>query len=88
MRYNLPIEVLYTIAPVIVVAVLFFFTVEKQNKVLEDVDNPDHEVIVTAQQWSWTFNYQDEPSAGGEDVYDVRHGRRRARRCGWSRTRA
>ena len=69
-RYNLPIEVLYTIAPLIVVAVLFFFTVEKQNKVLESVDNPDHEVIVTAQQWSWTFNYQDEPSAGGEDVYD------------------
>src|SRR5262245_65835914 len=26
-RYNLPIEVLYTIAPVIAVAVLFFFTV-------------------------------------------------------------
>jgi cytochrome c oxidase subunit 2 len=70
-RYNLPIEVLYTIAPLIVVAVLFFFTVEKQNKVLESVDNPDHEVIVTAQQWSWTFNYLDEESAGGEDVYDV-----------------
>ena len=46
-RYNLPIEVLYTVAPIIVVAVLFFFTVEKQNKVLEAVDNPDHEVIVT-----------------------------------------
>ena len=57
---------------------LFFFTVEKQNKVLESVDNPDHEVIVTAQQWSWTFNYQDEPSAGGEDVYDAGHQRRRA----------
>ena len=69
-RYNLPIEVLYTIAPIIVVAVLFFFTVEKQNKVLEAVDNPDHEVIVTGQQWSWTFNYQGEGGADGEDVYD------------------
>ncbi len=70
-RYNLPIEVLYTIAPIIVVAVLFFFTVEKQNKVLAEVANPDHEVIVTAQQWSWTFNYQKENGAGGEDVYDA-----------------
>jgi cytochrome c oxidase subunit II len=72
-RYNLPIEVLYTIAPIIVVAVLFFFTVEKQNKVLEAVDHPDHEVIVTAQQWSWTFNYQNEQDAAGKqvDVYDA-----------------
>ncbi|HEY7045152.1 MAG TPA: cytochrome c oxidase subunit II, partial [Nocardioidaceae bacterium] len=70
-RYNLPIEVLYTIAPIIVVSVLFFFTVEKQNKVLEAVDNPDHRVVVTGQQWSWTFNYLNEPGAGGEDVYDA-----------------
>ena len=66
-RYNLPIEVLYTIAPVIVVAVLFFFTVEAQNDVLEDVENPDHKVTVTAQQWSWTFNYVDDENVG--DVY-------------------
>ncbi len=70
-RYNLPIEVLYTIAPIIIVAVLFFFTVEKQNKVLAQVDNPDHKVVVTAQQWSWTFNYLGESGAGGTDVYDA-----------------
>ena len=70
-RYNLPIEVLYTIAPVIVVAVLFFFTVETQDKLLNEVDTPEHEVIVTAQQWSWTFNYRGEPAVGGEDVHDL-----------------
>ncbi len=70
-RYNLPIEVLYTIAPIIIVAVLFFFTVEKQNKVLDEVANPDHEVVVTAQQWSWTFNYIGESGAGGSNVYDA-----------------
>lgn len=69
-RYNLPIEVLYTIAPVIVVAVLFFFTIEKQNKILEEVDNPDHQVLVTAQQWSWTFSYLGEDATDGEDVYE------------------
>jgi cytochrome c oxidase subunit 2 len=69
-RYNLPIEVLYTIAPVVVVAVLFFFTVEKQNKILEPVDNPDHTIVVTAQQWSWTFNYVGEDATGGTDVWE------------------
>ncbi|MEJ7690864.1 MAG: cytochrome c oxidase subunit II [Nocardioidaceae bacterium] len=69
-RYNLPIEVLYSIAPVIVVVVLFFFTVQTQDKELADVSNPDHNIVVTAQQWAWTFNYVEEPGAGGEDVYD------------------
>jgi cytochrome c oxidase subunit II len=69
-RYNLPIEVLYTIAPIIVIAVLFFFTLETQNKVLETVDN-DHTVQVVGQQWSWTFDYLGEPAVGGEDVYDL-----------------
>ena len=71
-RYNLPIEVLYTIAPIIVVAVLFFFTVEKQNAVQEVIAEPDHDVLVTAHQWSWTFTYQDEDVLGGKtDVYEV-----------------
>ena len=84
-RYNLPIEVLYTIAPVIVVAVLFFFTVEKQNKILEDVDNPDHNVLVTAQQWSWTFSYIGEDADGDAGCLGVRQRGRRCRSCGWSR---
>ncbi|MEJ7741958.1 MAG: cytochrome c oxidase subunit II [Nocardioidaceae bacterium] len=71
-RYNLPIEVLYTIAPIIVVAVLFFYTVEKQNAVTEVIDDPDHDVLVTGQQWSWTFTYRDEEALGGDtDVYEL-----------------
>jgi cytochrome c oxidase subunit 2 len=69
-RYNLPIEVLYTIAPVVIVAVLFFFTVEKQNNILEKVDHPDHTIVVTAQQWSWTFNYIGEQATDGENVWE------------------
>src|ERR1700712_3214514 len=33
-RYNLPIEIFYTIAPVMMVIVFFFFTVQSQNDVL------------------------------------------------------
>ena len=42
-RYNLPIEILYTVAPVVMVLVFFFFTVDVQNEVLDDqATTPDH----------------------------------------------
>jgi cytochrome c oxidase subunit II len=69
-RYNLPIEVLYTVAPIIVVVVLFYFTVQKLDKVNELVANPDHQVDVVAQRWSWTFDYLHEPAANNKNVYD------------------
>ncbi len=56
-RYNLPLEILYTIAPVIMVIVFFAKTVDTQNFVL-DADRPvDNTIEVVGQQWSWTFNY-------------------------------
>jgi cytochrome c oxidase subunit 2 len=69
-RYNLPIEALYTFAPVIIVAVFFFHTVTSQNNVLERVDNPDHTVEVVASKWQWAFNYMEEDATQGEDVFD------------------
>ncbi|HEU4568455.1 MAG TPA: cytochrome c oxidase subunit II, partial [Marmoricola sp.] len=70
-RYNLPIEIFYTIAPIIMVIVFFFFTVNTQEKVDHDVANPDHTVTVVGQQWSWTFNYMKEQAAGGQTVYEA-----------------
>jgi len=73
-RYNLPLEIFYTIAPVVMVIVFFSNTVRVQNIVLEDSpDNPPDTIIeVTGQQWSWTFNYglgQMDPSAD-DDRFD------------------
>ena len=68
-RYNLPLEIFYTIAPIMMVIVLFYHTVNAQNAVLKLVDDPDHVVDVVGQQWSWTFNYTDEPVAAGKNVY-------------------
>lgn len=68
-RYNLPLEIFYTIAPVIMVVVLFFHTVEAQNVMLKESKDPDHVVDVVGQQWSWTFNYKDEAVADGKNVY-------------------
>jgi cytochrome c oxidase subunit 2 len=70
-RYNLPIEALYTIAPVIVVAVFFFHTVTAQNDMLEKVENPDHSIDVVGSKWQWAFNYLDEPATNRDNVFDV-----------------
>ncbi len=56
-RYNLPIEIFYTIAPIMMVIVFFYFTIDNQSKVLHDDPNPDTTITVVGQQWSWTFNY-------------------------------
>ncbi len=68
-RYNLPLEILYTVAPVIVVLVLFYFTIVVQNDTLAEASetgSADHEVTVVGQQWSWTFNYDKDPALDGE----------------------
>lgn len=70
-RYNLPLEIFYTIAPVIMVVVFFFHTVNAQNAVLDEVDNPDHTIEVVGQQWQWTFNYPDEEAVNAANVYEV-----------------
>ena len=77
-RYNLPIEIFYTIAPIMMVIVFFYFTLDTQKKVLHDDPNPDQTITVVGQQWSWTFNYNlgyDEDaktyeSDGGEVVHE------------------
>ena len=70
-RYNLPLEVFYTIAPVVMVIVFFVHTVQTQNVVLDDEGEPDHTIYVVGQQWEWTFNYVDEPSLDVPNVYEA-----------------
>jgi len=70
-RYNLPIEALYTFAPVIIVAIFFFHTVSSQNEMLDEVENPDHTVEVIGSKWQWGFNYLDEDATAGTAVFDA-----------------
>jgi cytochrome c oxidase subunit II len=70
-RYNLPMEILYTVVPFIIVGVLFYFTVIAQNRITAEVE-PDVTVDVVGQKWSWTFNYREaENPAVGEDVWNA-----------------
>ena len=70
-RYNLPIEILYTVAPVVIVIVFFFYTLKVQDDVLPaDQGTPDHTVDVVGQQWSWTFNYVKDDAINGATVHE------------------
>lgn len=60
--YNIPLEVIYTVTPLVVVAVLFGFTTTTQRRMNAVRTNPDVKVDVTAFQWGWQFHYQ--PSNG------------------------
>ena len=56
-RYNMPIEALYTVVPLIIIAVLFYFTARDESKLLEVSKKPQHVINVVGYQWSWAFNY-------------------------------
>jgi cytochrome c oxidase subunit 2 len=60
-QYNIPVEILYTVIPFVIVAVLFFFTVVKENKIVDKTSPVKHEITVEGIQWSWQFGY---PEAG------------------------
>jgi cytochrome c oxidase subunit 2 len=71
-RYNLPLEVFYTIAPVLMCVVFFFHTVRVQDEMTNLDPEPDMTVEVMGQQWTWTFNHgvgEQDPTAIG-DVND------------------
>jgi cytochrome c oxidase subunit 2 len=65
-RFNMPMEVLYTVTPILVVAVLFYYTAIVQTDVDKLSKNPDQVVEVVAFKWQWQFNYRDGigPDAG------------------------
>jgi len=58
-RYNLPIEILYTVLPFIMVGVLFYFTARDENYIdrLPGRHQAHLVVDVTGFQWSWEFQY-------------------------------
>jgi len=56
-RYNMPIEILYTVVPFVLIAVLVYYTAKDENTVDAIPAHPAVTVNVTGFQWSWSFNY-------------------------------
>ncbi|QEE61133.1 cytochrome c oxidase subunit II [Salinibacterium sp. dk2585] len=68
LRYNMPIEILYTVVPLILVMGFFAFTARDQAAIEEPIEDPDVQIEVYAKRWAWDFNYLNE-GPGGEGVH-------------------
>jgi cytochrome c oxidase subunit 2 len=64
-RFNLPIELLYTVLPFLIIAVLFYYTAIVETDVNRQSKSPDVTVQVVAFKWNWEFDYQDGPTMDG-----------------------
>lgn len=70
-QYNLPLELVLTVIPLIIVAVLFYFTVVVQNVVDRPATGNELNVNVTAFQWNWEFQYPEARNALGAPVATI-----------------
>jgi cytochrome c oxidase subunit 2 len=71
-RFNMPLEFLYTVTPILIVCVLFYFTVVTQTYVDKKVDNPDVVVEVVAYKWNWQFRHVSVRGADGQRGQELR----------------
>jgi len=64
-KYNVPIEILYTVAPLLMVLALFYFSARDQTVLTKISNDQTHTVNVEGWRWAWGFNYLD------ESAYDI-----------------
>lgn len=67
-QYNVSLELFCVIVPVIMVCVLFFFTVTTGQRVMAEEKDPDVTVDVVAFQWNWEFRYISGPTTPNGEV--------------------
>jgi len=56
-QYHIPIEAAYTIIPLVIVAIVFGFMYNAENKVDAVAKNPAVKITVEGFQWGWRFTY-------------------------------
>jgi cytochrome c oxidase subunit II len=59
-QYFVKLEILYTVVPVVIVAVLFAFSYRTQNEVDALTRDPAVTIDVRGFQWQWQFHYRDD----------------------------
>nr|WP_245349047.1 cytochrome c oxidase subunit II [Brachybacterium fresconis] len=60
LRYHVPLELMFTLVPVVMVLTFFYFTQQDTRDVEMHQAEPDYTVNVVGKQWSWDFNYVDD----------------------------
>ncbi|HIZ99675.1 MAG TPA: cytochrome c oxidase subunit II [Candidatus Janibacter merdipullorum] len=60
LQYNVPLEILYTVVPMLMVGALFYYNQQAQHELTDVSQEPDTTINVVGKQWSWDFNYVDD----------------------------
>ena len=68
--YNMPLELVLTVVPFLIISVLFYFTVVVQERMLHKDPNPEVVIDVTAFQWHCNLGYQKVNFTDGTFTYD------------------
>lgn len=63
LRYNMPIEIFYTVIPLILVLGFFAFTARDQAILETQYEDPDVSIEAIAKQWAWDFQYNGDTEA-------------------------
>ncbi|MFT4052506.1 MAG: cytochrome c oxidase subunit II [Microbacterium sp.] len=74
LRYNMPVEIFYTVVPLILVLGFFAFTARDQTTLETQYEDPDVCITAIAKQWSWDFQYNDDTEnceAGDDAVWTM-----------------
>ena len=69
-QYHIPVEITYIVVPVIMVLILFGFTVVTENNVDAVTPRPAVAVHVTAFQWGWRYQYPGNVTVTGVTTED------------------
>jgi len=64
-RANVPLELMYVLVPLLMIAVLFRWTVTDVAAIKDVSGDPDVHIQAIGKQWAWDFNYLD------DDAYSV-----------------
>ncbi|WP_234417660.1 MULTISPECIES: cytochrome c oxidase subunit II [Miniimonas] len=59
LRYHVPLELMYTFVPIVMIGVLFAFTSRSMGEIVDTSAEPDVHIEVVGKRWSWDFNYTD-----------------------------
>jgi len=71
MRYNMPIEIFYTIVPLILVLGMFAFTARDQSIIETQYEDPDVSITAIGKQWAWDFQYDGEKKDKSDAVWTM-----------------
>jgi len=71
LRYNMPIEIFYTVVPLILVLGFFAFTARDQAILETQYEDPDVSITAIGKQWSWDFQYNGDAEDNADAVWSM-----------------